>query len=146
MTIECYNDQCQFHSTHTAPEDGPFCYEEACRNRTYNGKGAVVHRLKIDPEPASHVIREIKTFEVRKNDRDFQVGDTLMLSETRYSALAMRQGQPLEYTGRQIEAQVTYILDGTTFPEALQEDYVILAIKVIDTCVNLKSGGNKRGN
>ena len=31
MTIECYYKHCKYHSIHTDPEDGPFCYELECR-------------------------------------------------------------------------------------------------------------------
>lgn len=30
MTAECYYKQCPFHSIHTIPDDGPFCYEPKC--------------------------------------------------------------------------------------------------------------------
>lgn len=38
-----------------------------------------VHYLKIKPEYYKDVECGLKTFELRKNDRDFQVGDILML-------------------------------------------------------------------
>jgi hypothetical protein len=31
MTIECYTKACPYHTCHTDPEDGPFCYEDNCR-------------------------------------------------------------------------------------------------------------------
>jgi hypothetical protein len=45
-----------------------------------------------------------KTFELRKADRDYQVGDFLRLKEW----------DPIlnKYTGRQADVSVTYILDG----------------------------------
>lgn len=30
MTIECSYKDCQYHSHHTLPDDGPFCDEERC--------------------------------------------------------------------------------------------------------------------
>lgn len=39
------------------------------------------HNLKIKPEFFEKVRRGIKTAELRKNDRDFQTGDTLTLQE-----------------------------------------------------------------
>ena len=30
MTIECYLSNCEHHSCHTDPNDGPFCYQGEC--------------------------------------------------------------------------------------------------------------------
>ncbi|WP_158117244.1 DUF3850 domain-containing protein [Vibrio cincinnatiensis] len=40
------------------------------------------HQLKIKPEYLEAIIRGDKTFEIRKNDRDFKIGDQVMLIET----------------------------------------------------------------
>ncbi|EKE9396609.1 DUF3850 domain-containing protein, partial [Listeria monocytogenes] len=40
-----------------------------------------VHELKILPEYYEDIVAGRKTFEIRKNDRDFQVGDYLILKE-----------------------------------------------------------------
>lgn len=76
------------------------------------------HTLKITPEYYRAIERGDKTFEVRKNDRDFQVYDILELKEFFGG----------EYSGRYIRAEVTYILDN---PEYCKEGYVIMGIKVI---------------
>ena len=41
----------------------------------------VIHRLKILPEYFEAQKNRVKTFEIRKNDRNFKVGDKLMLYE-----------------------------------------------------------------
>ena len=38
-----------------------------------------VHNLKIKPQYFKDVVSGIKTFEVRKNDRNFKVGDLMVL-------------------------------------------------------------------
>lgn len=64
----------------------------------------MVHALKIYPEYYEAVKSGKKPFEVRKNDRDFKVGDILALNEF---DLLERKGQ---YTGRAIFQRITYIL------------------------------------
>jgi hypothetical protein len=75
------------------------------------------HTLKIIPEYYRAIERGDKTFEVRKNDRNFQVYDILELKEFFGG----------EYSGRYINAEVTYILDDQ---EYCKEGYVIMGIKV----------------
>ena len=59
-----------------------------------------VHELKIWPVYFMDVKDGLKTFEVRKNDRDFWEGDTLRLKEYREES---------GHTGRVIVAKVTYV-------------------------------------
>lgn len=40
-----------------------------------------IHELKIWPPYYREVVNGVKTFEVRKYDRDFRVGDILILKE-----------------------------------------------------------------
>lgn len=76
------------------------------------------HKLKIDPEYFNKVETGAKTFEIRKNDRNFHLGDKLILRE--YD----RHKQ--NYTGRQLTAKVTYITDF-----AQRDGYVVLALRHI---------------
>ncbi len=62
------------------------------------------HDLKVWPEYFAAIHVGSKPFEIRKNDRDYQVGDTLVLHE--YAP------GPDEYTGRVAERLVTYMLNG----------------------------------
>ena len=43
--------------------------------------GATTHELKIRPEYFKAVVLGDKMFEIRKNDRDFKVGDIIVLHE-----------------------------------------------------------------
>ena len=78
------------------------------------------HDLKIKPEYFSAIASGEKTFEVRYNDRNYKVHDILRL----------REHDNGEYTGREIEAEVTYLLDDKA---SCKEGYVVMAIKTIST-------------
>lgn len=82
------------------------------------------HKLKIWPEYFGPVISGEKTFEVRKNDRDFKIGDTLVLEEYVVDYIWERS----YYTGRTVKVEVTYILDG---PLAVK-DLCIMSIKKVN--------------
>lgn len=75
------------------------------------------HVLKILPEYFEDVVTGKKTFELRKNDRGFALGDILTLKEF--------SGD--KYTGREVNKLVTYILAGGKY--GLEDGYVILGIK-----------------
>ena len=77
------------------------------------------HYIKILPEYYEAIERGEKTFEVRFNDRNYQKNDVLHLQEWKNGG----------YTGREITAEVTYLLDSADY---CKEGYVIMAIKVID--------------
>ncbi len=70
------------------------------------------HELKTDPGVFEAVHSGKKTFEIRLNDRGFCVGDELSLRETRSTGEEMRNGAPLEYTGRHITKIVSHVLTG----------------------------------
>ena len=79
------------------------------------------HKIKIDTKYFDDVAREIKTFEVRKNDRAYKVGDLLVINEY--------DREIEEYTGRYIRASIAYILDEQ---EYLRDGYVILALEILE--------------
>jgi hypothetical protein len=69
------------------------------------------HDLKIYPEYFAAVLDGRKTFEIRKNDRDYQAGDLVTLREWDPNLLD-RMGDSFgenAYTGRQVVRRVTYI-------------------------------------
>lgn len=88
-------------------------------------EGAFTHELKTDPDTFKDVLTGDKTHEIRRNDRDFKVGDTLLLRETRYSGTEMSgpEPRPLEYTGRTATRIVSHIL----FGYGLQPGWCILS-------------------
>lgn len=71
-----------------------------------------IHELKTDPEVFQAAWDGLKTFEIRFNDRDFKVGDSLYLLETEHTGEAMRTGAPLVYTGRTQMKVVSHVLTG----------------------------------
>lgn len=71
-----------------------------------------------------------KSFELRRNDRGFQVGDVLYLREWEPSLQYAISGGG-QYLGRWVTAEVTYML--TEFeeqPEFVPDNWVIMSLKV----------------
>ena len=78
-------------------------------------KFAVKHDLKILPQYFEDVMCGRKKFEIRKNDRDYKVGDIFILREW---------GPERGYTGRSFIRSIIYILDSC--PEyGLMDGYII---------------------
>ena len=80
----------------------------------------MIHELKTNPVYFEAIRAKEKTFEVRKADRLYSVGDYLALNEYKESKK--------EYTGQSILAKVTYLLSD---PQYCKEGYVILGIDII---------------
>ena len=85
----------------------------------------MTHNLKIFPRFYEAVKSGKKTFEIRKNDENFQVGDSLRLLEF----VPVNK----KFSGRQMRARVTYVLkndaecsDGEQF--GLKRGYAILGL------------------
>lgn len=64
----------------------------------------MVHELKVWPEYFQPLSIGTKDFEIRTNDRNFKVGDTLHLKE--WNPKVER------YTGRWISRRITYMVQG----------------------------------
>lgn len=79
------------------------------------GNDMKLHKLKIVDPYFTDVFNGVKTFEVRKNDRDFEVGDIVRL-------ILVEAGK---ITPFYIEREITYILDN---PDYCKEGYVIFGI------------------
>jgi hypothetical protein len=76
------------------------------------------HELKTCPEPFQAVLQGVKRHETRKDDRDFKVGDTLLLREWtperpgRYvvdGTAATWVNFPARYTGRWARCRILYM-------------------------------------
>lgn len=93
----------------------------------------MIHELKILPEYFEPVLRESKTFELRKADRDFQLGDCLALNEW---------SEEDGYTGRALLAQVVYILNPNEVATCAP-GYVILGIELVGVTGLLGGVGNE---
>lgn len=75
------------------------------------------HNIKLDKKYYDLVCKNIKTFEIRYNDRNYKVGDYLKLEEyDTYNKL---------YTGRSSVRLITYILDDFI---GLQPGYIVMSI------------------
>lgn len=85
-----------------------------------------IHELKTDPEVFQAVLDGAKTYEIRKNDRGFAVGDALLLRETTHTGEAIAAGAPLAYTGRQFAATVSHVLHGPIY--GLVDGWSILSL------------------
>lgn len=93
----------------------------------------MVHELKIWPEYFNAVLDGSKTFEVRKDDREFKVGDTLLLREYQPGSQDYTVYPPViresKYTGRIIEKEISYIFKGGIPGYRIRKGLVILGIK-----------------
>lgn len=87
-----------------------------------------VHKLKLFPEYFDAVANGIKTFEIRKNDRDYKVGDTLHLYEFDPEVNGYLLSSRLLET-RTCDVAVTYILTHEDFPDGIPEDYCVMGIR-----------------
>lgn len=105
------------------------------------------HHVKAAPVYFDAVNRGDKPFEIRKNDRDFQAGDTLILEE--WDANRARPVMPAppicippapapfseipkaedwRYTGQRLKATVSYVLHPNAAFTGLEKDHVILGL------------------
>lgn len=77
----------------------------------------VIHELKIHPEYYWEVFLSHKTFEIRKNDRDFKTGDMVILKEW----------NPITklYTGNKLARKIIYVLKDV---EGLEKDFILMSI------------------
>jgi hypothetical protein len=80
------------------------------------------HKLKTWTEYFKKVVSGEKTFEIRKNDRDFQIGDTVILEEWNAHS---------GYTGKSFTFEISYLLQD--YEPALNSEYVVMGFALSKT-------------
>lgn len=83
-----------------------------------------LHNLKIAPAYFAEVYSGAKTFEIRKDDRAFNVGDTLCLEEWVDDVGDTAAGH---YSGRFILAKVPYIIRNPAF---IEPGYCVMSLQI----------------
>lgn len=78
-----------------------------------------VYQTRLAEMYFDDVVSGRKSFELRKKDKDYKVGDILEMLEFKNA----------KHTGRVVKAEITYLLEDYT---GLADDYCILAIKVLE--------------
>lgn len=84
----------------------------------------MIHQLKIESQFYNDIETAGKRFEVRRDDREYRVGDVLVLRECNSGKL----------TGRIVYALVTYIHRNDLYYTFLIDGYCILGIDIIRWC------------
>jgi hypothetical protein len=83
------------------------------------------HYLKTWTVPFQAVKQLLKTFEMRYNDRSYQVGDILVLQEYKPTTGS--------FTGMEVDRVVTYIQEGEHF--GLQEGFICMGIEPVKPAI-----------
>lgn len=78
----------------------------------------MLHNLKIESKYFKQIKDNTKRYEIRLNDRDYKVGDTLKLNEIGTNCYELRV--------------VSSILYSTDFPNGLQDNYCIMSLYTIE--------------
>lgn len=85
------------------------------------------HRLKVFIKYADAIMNGTKTFEVRKNDRGYEVGDKIVFDVVTNEGYAV--GAAARHPLNGVAYRIDYILDDF---EGLAQKYVALAISKVD--------------
>jgi hypothetical protein len=103
-----------------------------------------VHHIKIDTQYADAVLSGLKPFEVRRNDRGYQVGDHLIMHEVGDAGEDRHWQAPADCSRcrvpRAIACRISYVYSGD--PRfgghgGLQPGYVVLGLEGIDISLPL---------
>jgi hypothetical protein len=85
------------------------------------------HELKTWPPFFIAIEAGQKTFEVRRNDRGFQKGDTLHLREWDPNKGVATESRG--YTGNAMRVRVSYVLSGESF--GIKDGFVVMGVKFL---------------
>lgn len=108
------------------------CLEELLQNRARTAEPKI-HQLKTWPEFFQAIVDGSKTFELRLDDRDFEVGELLCLQE--FSPLTSK------YTGREVLVEITYkFKESSLLGRGLAQGFCILSFKMLQNVVDEESG------
>lgn len=92
-----------------------------------------IHNLKTWPSYWRAVQRGAKTFEVRRNDRDFDVGDLLVLRmwdpHSKLYITGNNEYDRSEMQAARIHAEITYVLQGGQL--GIEEGYCVIGLRLL---------------
>lgn len=80
-----------------------------------------IHRVKCYDRWFAEVTTGLKSFEIRRNDRGYEVGDLIELNETRDA----------EYTGRAALYKITNVMPDTDFPDGIKSGFAVIGIQPV---------------
>lgn len=80
----------------------------------------MIHELKILKEHYENVVSGKKGFELRRNDRNYKVGDYLALNEW--------DAEKEEYTHKTALFEIVSVLNSEDFPDGINPGYVVLGL------------------
>lgn len=80
----------------------------------------MIHFLKIEKQYLDKILDGSKTFEIRNNDSNFQVGDEVDFMEV----LEIKK----KIYVKNLRVRITYI---TNFPEGIKDGFVVFSFKII---------------
>lgn len=89
----------------------------------------MTHALKTVNPYYDEVVKGNKTFEVRKHDRPFKIGDKLLLQQYIHEGNQIGSGKS-GYTGAEEMFVISYILEGGQF--GIEKGFCVLGIKEIE--------------
>ena len=92
------------------------------------------HDLKCAREPFGAVVRGLKKWEFRRDDRGFEVGHDVFLHELIHAPGASRgSASPGVPSGRYVEARIIYLLRGPEF--GIPEGFAVFSIEILNVHV-----------